>query len=155
MRNGMRREAIASVLSSVLIWAPILFVLFYPPDLDPNDSWQRGMVLVPFEFGVTVSIVWLSGRYLLSRGIHTAVRFVLGACALTLVLVAIFALPAIIVGSAVGFSNWTTSIAVGTAAALSASAASIPASLVWWWIVAHNQRFKPTKRASGAPAGLS
>ena len=145
-------EAIASILAAALFFAPAAVALFVPVAPDPNDSWQRGVVLAPFIFAIAVPIIWGSGSYLLSKGLLTPLRFSIGAFALSGGLVAILVTPAIVIGGAIGLFSWPSAVLGGLAVSLCASVASIPASLVWWWVTAHNKSFNGDAQQQASPA---
>ncbi|MHB1117859.1 hypothetical protein [Sideroxydans sp.] len=150
--NMLVREAIASILASALFFAPFLLALFVPTEADPNDSWQRGVVVAPLIFAISVPIIWGSGGYLLSKGLRTPFRFSFGAFALAGGLVAVLVTPAIVIGSIVGLFSWTSATLGGLAVTLCASVASIPASLAWWWVAAHNKSFNRDAQQQASPA---
>lgn len=157
MSNVMRfeslvREAIASILAATLFFAPVAVALFVPADDDPNDSWQRGVVAGPLIFAIAVPIIWGSGSYLLSKGLLTPVRFSIGAFALAAGLVATLVTPAIVIGCANGLLSWPSAILAGLAVSFCAAVASIPASLVWWWVTAHNKSFNRDAQQRASPA---
>ena len=146
------REAIASILAAALFFAPVAVALFVPVDPNPNDSWQRGVVVAPPIFAIAVLIIWASGSYLLSKGLFTPLRFSIGAFALAGGLVAILVTPAIVIGSAIGLLSWPSAILAGLAVSFCAAVASIPASLVWWWVAAHNKSFNRDAQQRASPA---
>lgn len=135
------RESIASILAAALFFAPVSLAFLFPMEADPNDSWQRGVVVAPFIFVIAVPIIWAAGRYLLSKGLRTPLRFSVGAFVLTGGLVAALITPAIVIGINVELFSWSSAALGGLAVLLCASVASLPASLAWWWIAAHNKSF--------------
>lgn len=135
----MFREAIASILATLLFFLISVIALHAPMDSAANNSWQRGLVLVPVLFILAVVITWACGRYLLSKGFAKPVHFIAGAFGLTAGLVAVLVTPAIIVGSVIGFFPLGSSILTGLVVPLIAAVASLPSAVIWWWIVAHNQ----------------
>lgn len=153
MRYGMFvREAIASVLSTALFFVLALLGPLVLEAPGQDSSSHRGALALPVLFALAVPIVWASGRYLLSKGLHTPMRFSFGAFALTSGLFLVGALPAVVIGSVVGLFSWASAISFTFVASLYASVVSVPAYLVWWWFVAHNLRFKPPATPPAWPA---
>lgn len=146
------REAIASILATVLFFVPLAVLLFIPGAPDPNDSWQRGVVVAPLIFTVAVPILSSSARFLISKGLHTAFRFSFGAFVLTGGLVVALITPAIIIGTFVGLFSFASAALGGLVLLVCASVASIPASLVWWWLVAHHKSSNSDIRQQASPA---
>ncbi|MDO8826153.1 hypothetical protein [Methylophaga sp.] len=133
------REAIASVLATVLFFLLVMLALLTHSDPDANDSWQRGVAIAPVLFIIAVATTWACGQYLLSKGLCTPLKFIAGAFALSAGAVVVLITPAIVIGSIIGFFPWVSSFLSGLVIALTAAVASIPSAVIWWWIVAHNQ----------------
>ena len=65
------RPLLASLTSTVILMAPGFIALFPEPNFESssaNDSWQRGVVLLPLFFAATTLACLAAGRALMAKG---------------------------------------------------------------------------------------
>ncbi|MGQ0622544.1 MAG: hypothetical protein ACT4QA_21995 [Panacagrimonas sp.] len=121
-------------MAATVMVAPALLDIFVLPESDPNDSWQRGVVVLPVVFLVTVFLCHAVASRLLSKGFLSMGRFTFAAFIASGVLALVLAAPAVGVGSFVGLYSLQTSIATAALFSVGLAFLAAPAALVWWLI---------------------
>ena len=138
------RKIIASITSAAL-WTGILIALpFLEESLEKypssNDSWQRGMVLIPFVFLLAIFAAHAISKWAVSRGYTSYLNFTLRSSLMSSIVCALALIPFCVVASVVGMIEWSEGLLIGAYGIASVFMACIPAASIWWiiGITAHN-----------------
>ena len=135
------RFILASLSSTVILLAPGCVALLYEPNPGPsnaNDSWQQGVVLLPFFFAATAFTCLRVGQILLSKG-HRSIRgFTSRASVFAAAAALLLSAPAAIVGCAVGLLAPQTALVCVIVFVALLAFVTIPAAAAWWLVAGVN-----------------
>lgn len=135
------RPLLASLTSAVILMAPGFIALFPEPNFESssaNDSWQRGVVLLPLFFAATTLACLAAGRALMAKGYQSIQSFTSRASIAAGGVALALSAPSSIIGCMVGLFSVQAAVVGAVVFVTLLASIAIPAAAAWWFVAGVN-----------------
>ncbi len=135
-KKDILKNSLASVLAG-LLWVAIIGALpfieemIYPAQ-DTNDSWQRGLVLLPILLLISAPLLYFISTMVVEKGWIKLSSFILASSISAGIIGATVIIPSVLVMAYAGMTSVAESFQIALYGLILISLTALPPAMLWW-----------------------